>query len=299
ASFNSEEVEGLVLDLRNNGGGSLREAITLVGLFVRSGPAVQVREQRQIGVLQVPNISPAMAFRKPMVVLINRASASASEIVAGALQDYGRAIVIGDTSSHGKGTVQSVMSLGDEKFGSIKVTTASFYRITGSSTQLKGVHSDIVIPSSLDGLDIGEDKLPGALPWTEVEQALYVPVGTPAKFLPKLKERSAERLANNPRYAKHCRTARHLKELSERTEVPLEYEARRKLMQAENEMRKMEEEEEGGKSKTPSDEDDVVLIEALNILSDWVTESGGGDIPIETEGDLRTRMMRIFGQDGE
>ncbi|MBP5319430.1 MAG: carboxy terminal-processing peptidase [Kiritimatiellae bacterium] len=298
ASFNGEDVAGLVLDLRNNGGGSLREAITLVGLFVRSGPAVQVREQRQIGVLQVPNISSAMAFRKPMVVLINRASASASEIVAGALQDYGRAIVIGDSSTHGKGTVQSVMSLGDEKFGSIKVTTASFYRITGSSTQLKGVHSDIVIPSSLDGLDIGEDKLPGALPWTQVEQALFVPVGSPAKFLPKLKELSAERLAHNPRYAKHCRSARHLKELNERTEVPLAYEARRKLMQAENEMRKMEEEEELGKKKDAlSDEDDVVLMEALNILSDWVSEAGGGEIPIETEGDLRTRMMRIFGQD--
>lgn len=296
AAFNSENVEGLVLDLRNNGGGSLREAITLVGLFVRSGPAVQVRETRQIGVLAVPNGTSAMAFRKPVVVLINRASASASEIVAGALQDYGRAIVIGDTQSHGKGTVQTVIPLGDEKFGSIKITTASFYRITGGSTQLRGVHSDIIIPSTLDGLDIGEDKLPCALPWSQIQEALYIRVSDPAKLLPGLKEKSAERLAKDSRYAKHCRLVRHLKELNEQTEVPLEISARRKLMLAENELRKLEESEEDSGESKDSDKNDVVLNEALNILSDYITATGGGDVPMETEGDLRTRMMRIFGE---
>lgn len=298
AGFNSENVSGLVLDLRNNGGGSLREAISLTGLFVRSGPVVQVREARQIVVLPVPNMDSAMAFRKPMVVLINRTSASASEIVAGALQDYGRAVVVGDSQSHGKGTVQTVMPLGAEKFGSMKVTTASFYRINGASTQRKGIGADIVIPSTLDvdGLDIGEDKLPGALPWTQVEAALYIPVSDVAKFVPQLKESSAQRLAENPRYARYCALVRHIQEVSERKEVPLEINTRRKLMKAENEMRKLE--DAAGEMITKNEtEDDVVLDEAFSILSDLIDISGGADVPMETEGDLRTRMMRIFGRD--
>ncbi|MDR2850285.1 MAG: carboxy terminal-processing peptidase, partial [Verrucomicrobiota bacterium] len=233
-------------------------------------------------------------------VLINRASASASEIVAGALQDYGRAVLVGDTQSHGKGTVQTVMPLGPEKFGSIKITTASFYRITGSSTQRKGVASDIVIPSTLDGLDIGEDKLPGALPWTQLEPALFVPVSDAPKFVPQLKSLSDKRLAENARYARHRVLVRHVQEASEKTDSPLEINARRKLMKAENEMRRLEEDGDADIVKQPDGkdkEDDVVLDEALNILSDMVTFTGGADIPMETEGDLRTRMMRIFGRD--
>ncbi|MDX9867374.1 MAG: carboxy terminal-processing peptidase [Kiritimatiellia bacterium] len=296
AAFNSEQVAGLILDLRNNGGGSLREAVSLTGLFVRSGPVVQVRETRQLVVLPVPNLDPAMAFRKPMVVLINRASASASEIVAGALQDYGRAVLVGDTQSHGKGTVQTVMPLGAEKMGSMKVTTASFYRINGASTQRRGVAADIVIPSTLDGLDIGEDKLPGALPWTRVESALYIPVSDVAAFVPRLKASSAQRLADNSRYTRYCTLVRHVQELNAKTEVPLEWEARRAVMRAEREMRKIEDEALDA-SEQEGREDDVVLDEAMHILADLVALSGGGEIPMETEGDLRTRMMRIFGRE--
>ena len=144
--------------LRGNGGGSLREAVLLSALFVQSGPVVQIRDLRTIGCLPIPPGNP-IAFRKPMVVLTDRASASASEIVAGHLQDTGRAVVIGDRRTHGKGTVQSVMGLGPEKYGSIKVTTARFYRINGRSTQVEGVPADIHLPSLLDSLDIGEDKL--------------------------------------------------------------------------------------------------------------------------------------------
>lgn len=296
ASFNNENVAGLVMDLRNNGGGSLREAISLVGLFVRSGPVVQVRETRKIVVLPVPNMDPAMAFRKPMVVLVNRASASASEIVAAALHDYGRAVLVGDSQSHGKGTVQTVIPLGSTKYGSVKLTTASFYRINGASTQRKGIGADIVIPSTLEGLDIGEDKLPGALPWTQVEEALYIPVSDVAKFVPALKEKSASRLAANERYKRYCALVRHVKEVNAKNEVPLEINARRMLIKAESEMRKIEDAEEDGGRKDGA-EDDVVLDEALNILADLVGISGGADIPMETEGDLRTRMMRIFGRD--
>jgi carboxyl-terminal processing protease len=300
AQLNTENVSGLILDLRNNGGGSLREAITLTGLFIRSGPAVQVREISQIATLTVPNSDPTLAFRKPMIVLINRASASASEIVAGALQDYGRAVIVGDTQSHGKGTVQTVMPLGNEKFGSIKLTTASFYRINGSSTQLKGVASDIVIPSLLEGLDIGEDKLPGALPYSQIEAASYIPVSDMVKFVPELKRMSAERLAKNAKYKKYCALVRHVKDLSDRKEVPLEIVARRQQMETEKEMRKIEEdelaeEEELGMPKKPKEDDGVVFEEATNILVDLIDIMGSGDLPLETEGDLRTRMMRIFG----
>ena len=299
ARLNMENVSGLILDLRNNGGGSLREAITLTGLFVRSGPAVQVREINQVSALVVPNADPTIAFRKPMIVLINRASASASEIVAGALQDYGRAVIVGDTQSHGKGTVQTVMPLGNEKFGSIKLTTASFYRINGASTQIKGVASDIVIPSLLEGLDIGEDKLPGALPGSHIDAAAYIPVSDMAKFVPELRRKSAERLAGNQKYTKYCALVRHVKEFSERKEVPLEMNARRKQMEAEKEIRKIEEdeiaEEETGKPKKSKEDDNVVFEEATNILVDLIDTIGSGDLPLETEGDLRVRMMRIFG----
>ncbi|MFA7173995.1 MAG: carboxy terminal-processing peptidase [Kiritimatiellia bacterium] len=306
--FNSEDVEGMVLDLRNNGGGSLREAISLTGLFIRSGPVVQVRESNRILVMPVPNIHGALAFRKPMAVLINRASASASEIVAGALQDYGRAIVIGDTQSHGKGTVQTVLPLGGEKFGSLKVTTASFYRINGSSTQLKGVQSAVVIPSRLEGLDIGEDKMTGALPWTEVAPTMYVPVFDNDKFIVQLKKKSAERLAKNKDYYRHCKIVQSFKQASERKTIPLEVDARRKLMEDELALREMDEEELSGKEdpslddesdmprKKSEDKNDIVLNESMNILSDLIKLSGGADMDMETEGDLATRLLQIFGR---
>ena len=135
ADFNAQGAEGLVLDLRGDGGGSLAEAVRLSALFVQFGPVVQIRDLRGVGCLPIPPGNP-VAFKKPMVVLTDRASASASEIVAGHLQDTGRAIVIGDSRTHGKGTVQTVMGMGPEKYGSIKVTTARFYRINGRSTQV-------------------------------------------------------------------------------------------------------------------------------------------------------------------
>lgn len=304
--FNSEDVEGMILDLRNNGGGSLREAISLTGLFIRSGPVVQVRESNRILVMPVPNMDGAISFRKPVVVLINRASASASEIVAGALQDYGRALVIGDSKSHGKGTVQTVLPLGAEKYGSLKVTTASFYRINGASTQLKGVHSDIVIPSQLEGLDIGEDKMDGALPWTEVEPAMFVPVGNINSFTTDLKKMSAERLAKNKEYARHCKLVRGFEEAYERKTIPLQKERRKKLMEDDRALGEMAVNEsaledpvtpdnEDAVMAKDDDKDDIVLMESMHILSDLITLSGGVGMEIETEGDLSTRLMQIFG----
>ena len=131
-------VKGVILDLRNNGGGSLGEAVQMAGLFIQEGPVVQVREGRRVNVLVDDDRT--VTYSGPLVLLVNRYSASASELVAGALQDYGRAVIVGDTRTHGKGTVQTVTPLGnDTKMGSLKVTTGLFYRPTGNSTQLKGV----------------------------------------------------------------------------------------------------------------------------------------------------------------
>ncbi|MEI8241662.1 MAG: carboxy terminal-processing peptidase [bacterium] len=292
--LNAEHVEGLVLDLRNNGGGSLREAVELAGAFIRSGPVVQVREVRQVHLLPIPDTDPAVAFRRPMVVLINRISASASEIVAGALQDYGRVVTVGDPQTHGKGSVQTILPLGDEKLGQLKVTTANYYRISGLSTQLRGVRPDIVIPSVFDTLDLGEDKLPNAMPWTCVPASQYAQVWDLSRWLPALRSRSAERLSKSPRYASYCKLVQHLRELNERTSVPLEKKARLQLAATEREIQKLQNEEvKVADEKGPKE--DLMMDESLRILADLIEVSGGAEMPWENKEDLRLQMLRMFG----
>ena len=289
ADFNAQDVAGLVLDLRDNGGGSLREAVMLSALFVPNGPVVQIRDLRTVQPLTIPpNRLPA--FRKPMVVLVNRASASASEIVAGHLHDTGRAVVLGDHATHGKGTVQTVLGMGPEQYGSMKITTARFYRINGKSTQIKGVASDIVLPSILDSLDIGEDKLTYALPFSKIRKADYSRCWNMTFYVKALAERSAERLAENERYIKHVDNVAKMKAVSEREEVPLEYSARKAMMKADREIRELEEEKKPAKEKEEDakksrlhrnrmKEDDVVLEEAFEILADLAEMNGGAELP--------------------
>ncbi len=293
--FNAQDVEGFILDLRGNGGGLLPEAINMSGVFVQSGPIVQVRERNRCTAL--PVMGATVPMRKPLVVLIDHLSASASEIVAGALQDYGRAIIIGDTQTHGKGTVQTVLPLNKPETGSVKVTTASFYRITGASTQIKGVRSDITLPSIFEQMDIGENKIPNALPWSQIDPAEYTRLSDTSTYIPALKEKSAERLAKNPKYLRHTRLLREAEKMNDKKALPLEINARRELMRSERETRKeleTEEDEEldnvvDAKKKKGSD---IVLEEAFRILADYTTLCGG---TVFTEGDsLRNRMLRIF-----
>ena len=197
AGLNEEGVEGLVLDLRGNGGGSLPDAIAVAGLFLRTGPVVLVREARRRPIA-LPDTDPSVAFSRPMVVLVDRCSASASEIVAAALQDYGRAVIVGDVRTHGKGTVQTVRPLEDGALGAIKPTTALFFRISGGSTQIRGVASDIHLPSVFETYpDLGEDKLPGALPWTRIAPSAFRPVDSLSAVIPELRARSEARRATN------------------------------------------------------------------------------------------------------
>ena len=198
-----ENISGLILDLRNNGGGSLADAVSATGLFIETGPVVQVRSgSGKIRVMSDDDRS--VEYTGPMIVLVNRFSASASEILAGALQDYGRALIVGDEHTHGKGTVQALLDLdrfvnlrGMEKYmplGAVKVTIQKFYRISGESTQEKGVHPDVVLPSRLDGLESGEKYLDNALAWDHIASAEYQPWKGSAKNISTLQQLSQARI---------------------------------------------------------------------------------------------------------
>ena len=181
ADLKKQKVDGLLVDLRNNGGGSLKEAVDLTGLFVGKGPVVQERNAQ--GAIRVEKSNAAgMAWDGPMGVLINRGSASASEIFAAAIQDYGRGVIIGEPS-FGKGTVQTVASLDQiarntkPAYGEVKMTIAQFFRVNGGTTQLRGVTPDIAFPGFADAADFGESSFDNALPWTSIKPADYAPVG--------------------------------------------------------------------------------------------------------------------------
>ncbi len=198
-----ENVRGLILDLRRNGGGSLDEAVRLAGLFIPSGPVVQTRGPDGDADIDVsPNSKPL--YTGPLIVLTSRMSASASEIVAGALQDYGRGLIVGDTSTFGKGTVQTVVPLGHffhrRGMGEVKVTIRKFYRPSGASTQLKGVASNIILPSTTDLPEISEGKLPNALPWDLMPPTSFTNLDLVVPVLAEVAEKSRARVAANPAF---------------------------------------------------------------------------------------------------
>ena len=273
-----EGIEGLILDLRNNGGGSLRESIEISGLFISSGPILQVKQGTQIHVL--PDADPETNYDGPMIVLVNRLSASASEILAAALQDYKRAIIVGDQQTHGKGTVQEVMTLGDRK-GSLKLTTQKFYRINGGSTQLKGVTPDIIIPSYLDVMDLGEDSLQHALPWDTVRKAMYRTETGLTELIPLLTAQSSERLETNPEFQTYLARRDRLKERYETKTVSLSLENRIAEAEAEKELDDIQ---SGSFLEKDDDEEDdskdLVLTETLHILSDLIDLKKTGIKPI-------------------
>jgi len=204
-----DKVDGVLVDLRNNGGGSLDEAIELTGLFVGKGPVVQQRDSN--GNITVDSDSDtAPAWNGPLGVLINRGSASASEIFAAAIQDYGRGVVIGETS-FGKGTVQTVADLDQlakndkPEFGEVKMTIAQFFRINGGTTQLRGVTPDIKFPSLNDTKDFGESSFDNALPWSQIKAADYRPEGNLTTIVPML-------IASHDKRVSHDRDFRNLQE---------------------------------------------------------------------------------------
>ena len=200
----SQGVDGVLIDLRNNGGGSLREAIALTGLFIDRGPVLQQRNaDGQVNVLS--DREAGVTWDGPLGVLINRGSASASEIFAAAIQDYGRGVVMGEPS-FGKGTVQTVVDLDrvarsdKPRLGELRVTMAQFFRINGGTTQLRGVTPDIVFPVITDLESVGESSYDNALPWTQLPPARYTVLGDVRQALPEIQARHKARAANDPDY---------------------------------------------------------------------------------------------------
>ncbi|MFM8537007.1 MAG: carboxy terminal-processing peptidase [Planctomycetaceae bacterium] len=209
--FREQGVDGVVLDLRNNGGGSLPEAIKLTGLFIDRGPVVQIKDADH-QVRPYDDTEAGVSWEGPLVVLTNKFSASASEILAGAIQDYQRGIIVGDEATHGKGTVQSLLDLGRQLFqrfdnapslGAIKITMQQFYRPSGASTQLEGVKSDVVLPSLTTHLPVGEGDLDHAIPFDRVQPARYTAVDrVSAALVERLRERSESRVEGRKEFAK-------------------------------------------------------------------------------------------------
>ncbi len=240
-------VEGLVLDLRYNGGGYLTEAIDLAGLFIPQGPVVQVRNFT--GELQVDHdTNPEIAYAGPLAVLVNRFSASASEIVAGALQNYGRAVVIGDTSTHGKGTVQQVvemkqlsraLALSPQKTGAAKFTIQKYYLPSGASTQLKGVVPDVVLPSIEEFIpNIGEGDLPRALVWDQIKTSSFEGQPLDANLRTTLAATSNRRQASLEEFTYLKRNIDWFKARQEQKEISLNLETRTKQRAEDTEFRK-------------------------------------------------------------
>lgn len=228
-----EKVDGIVIDLRNNGGGSLTEAIDLTGLFIPKGPVVQVREQN--GQTEVySDRDPSVSYDGPMAVLVNRFSASASEIFAAAIQDYKRGIIVG-SQTFGKGTVQTLVDLNQwlpkepDKVGQVKLTIQKFYRVNGSSTQHKGVMPDIEIPSRYTGEEFGESSQPSALPWDQINSTQFDIANTVNdKILSKLRDRFEGRLKSDPELKKLSQELADFKKAKESTVVSLQESKRRK-----------------------------------------------------------------------
>lgn len=203
-----EDVKGIILDLRRNGGGSLEECVKLTGLFIKDGPVVQVNGPGGEPFIDEDD-DPRIQYDGPLIVLTSRFSASASEILAGALQDYNRALIVGDLSTHGKGTVQQLNplrmwipeSVMTNNPGTLKITKAKFYRASGKSTQLNGVYSDIVLPSKLNyAKDIGEASLDSALPYDTVKSARFEKFNYVQPYLSNLLSQSSQRIATNQEY---------------------------------------------------------------------------------------------------
>ena len=245
-----EQVQGLVIDLRKDGGGSLDEAIKMSGLFINQGPVVQVKDANgDIDVLK--DREGNALYTGPMIVLVNKLSASASEIFAAAMQDYGRALIVGDSSTFGKGTVQTMLELGrfmpmlgnsSNDAGALKLTVQKFYRVAGGSTQLRGVVSDVKLPSVTDNNDFGEAGLQHPLQYDEVEPApIDVTANRKALFVDELRQRSATRVAQDPQFQDITEDTRESNEKLKDNRLSLNETTRREEISQEERQREKEE----------------------------------------------------------
>lgn len=227
ARLQSEGVEGLIVDLRNNGGGSLKTAIEIGGLFINEGPIVQVKYRGEEPIIK-KDTDPKIQWNGPLVVMVNEFSASASEIFAAAMQDYKRGVILGGKQTYGKGTVQNILPINrfaqnyPDDLGAIKMTIQKFYRINGGSTQIEGVYSDIAMPDRYSYMEVGERDLEGALPWDKVAQAKYTQTNSYENFNDVLYN-SKNRINSDSKFKMINEYAKWLKANQERTTYSLNY----------------------------------------------------------------------------
>ena len=233
-----KNVSGIILDLRNNSGGSLNDVVHMTGLFVEDGPIVQVKGRRGAPYIYKDKDS-KVQYDGPLIVMVNQYSASASEILAAALQDYGRAIIVGSNTTFGKGTVQRFYDLDRalsnyeemKPLGNIKMTIQKFYRINGGSTQLEGVTPDIVFPDNMKYIKLGEKQLDHPMPWTEIEPVSYETQLQLGDIISQLALKSTGRIATNEIFTKIDDNAKRLKRLRDETAYPLNLEEYRLMIQ--------------------------------------------------------------------
>jgi carboxyl-terminal processing protease len=279
--FKKEKVDGVIVDLRGNGGGSLPEVIEMAGLFIKSGPIVQVKDYRSYTeVDQDPD--PEIVYDGPLAVMIDYRSASASEIFAAAIQDYGRGLIIGD-KSYGKGTVQTLLELKQhdaqlarisDRLGQLKLTFAKFYRINGSSTQRKGVTPDIQYPTINAQKEFGEDAQPSALPWDQIATSKFTKYADLSKVIPKLKEMHEKRIKNNNEFKYLLEDIAEYNKQKDQKDISLNEKVRRKEME-DHEKKKKEREQLKIVAKKEVDvpekeADDYQIKEGANILADFI-----------------------------
>ena len=282
--FKEQKVDAVLIDLRGNGGGLLNEAITLSGLFIDTGPVVQVRDARDVKVYD--DEEAGTAWDGPMVVMIDRQSASASEIFAGVIKDYGRGLVIGDSSTFGKGTVQQILPINDQfrfrgampDFGALKLTIQQFYRANGESTQIRGVVPDIRLPSIFDQEEISEGKLDHSMEFSKIKAVEHEQFNrTPADLVASLTTRSEQRRNESDNFKKVEAAIKKIKERKASHIIPLnEAKYRADVVSEEKEEGKKESlKAEGGRRKRfaekPAWEKSFYNDEVMDIMADYLT----------------------------
>jgi carboxyl-terminal processing protease len=299
-ALSAQKTDGLIIDLRNNGGGALEDAVSVAGLFIKKGPIVQIKDSDgDIKILEDTN--PGVDYKGQIVLLVSKFSASASEILAGALQDYRRAIVVGSEHTHGKGTVQTMIDLNYnlpflnmsryKPLGALKVTTQKFYRVSGASTQYRGITPDIILPDRLQHLKSGEQYNDFSLPWDTVSPTSYQEWQGKQADLTALREKSKSRVAQNKAFQDILDLDREGEERSRKTAIVLSFDALRQQF-AEDRQRKdkliedglghddMENQEESPREMTAEQreklwrqevKEDPYIKEAASILLDVTT----------------------------
>ena len=277
--FVQEKVDGVILDLRSNGGGGLDEAISMAGLFIGHNPVVIVRQSGGRRVT-VHRSRERVVYGGPLLIMLNRYSASASEILAGAMHDYQRAILAGDTTTFGKGTVQNIFQL-PEGYGALKVTIAQFYRVSGWSTQNRGVETSLVLPSLNNAREIGESTLDNALPWRSIDPVSYRVSGNLKKIIPELRQLSKNRIANSDFFQKVNEDVQeyltNIKPLEYTSILKMQQDDQRRNDQRDQELANATEKDVEDVSADTGHADDKMVIvrdeymnESLTILADYI-----------------------------